>query len=558
MTDLLRPTRRPARPPARAPRRRRPRWPTFNAAGRARRGRRARRARVGALGGETDERVLLAVALACARCGTARSCVDLAERSADAGDADDAPSCRGRTRRPGCAAAWPARSPLRRRRRGRPLRLVDGLLYLDRYWGRRSWPPTRSAAPARPRRPRRPAPLLAAARRGCSPATGTPSSAPRPRPPPRGAGPRCSPAGPAPARPPPWPGCWRCSPARHQPPAPPPLRVALAAPDRQGRRPAAGGGRRRRGAGGSPTTERARLPGSRPPPCTGCSGWRPGRRPGSGTTAPPAALRRRGRRRDVDGVADDDGPAARGGPPGRPAGAGRRPRPARVGRGRAVLARPGRRARPSGTGVPGGRSCVSRRTASRDADRRTLRRRGPRRRRRRRARSCCAPGDASVRLVDGDRPADTVQLLVLPGAPRDARPRADGRRRRGGAAPRWTSTACCARTARARSASRAGRGRSSAGCDEHAGHMPARPWYPGGRCWSPRTTTTAAVQRRHRRGRAAPGRPRASSSPRRSAAGSPRPGWATVQTAHAMTVHRSQGSQFARVTVVLPPPSRRC
>jgi exodeoxyribonuclease V alpha subunit len=27
-----------------------------------------------------------------------------------------------------------------------------------------------------------------------------------------------------------------------------------------------------------------------------------------------------------------------------------------------------------------------------------------------------------------------------------------------------------------------------------------------------------------------------------------------VQTVHAMTVHRSQGSQFARVTVVLPPP----
>ena len=29
---------------------------------------------------------------------------------------------------------------------------------------------------------------------------------------------------------------------------------------------------------------------------------------------------------------------------------------------------------------------------------------------------------------------------------------------------------------------------------------------------------------------------------------------ADVETAHAMTVHRSQGSQFRRVTVVLPPP----
>jgi exodeoxyribonuclease V alpha subunit len=27
-----------------------------------------------------------------------------------------------------------------------------------------------------------------------------------------------------------------------------------------------------------------------------------------------------------------------------------------------------------------------------------------------------------------------------------------------------------------------------------------------------------------------------------------------VQTVHAMTVHRAQGSQFARVTVLLPPP----
>ena len=31
-----------------------------------------------------------------------------------------------------------------------------------------------------------------------------------------------------------------------------------------------------------------------------------------------------------------------------------------------------------------------------------------------------------------------------------------------------------------------------------------------------------------------------------------------VQSVHAMSVHRSQGSQFDRVTLVLPPGTRRC
>ena len=61
----------------------------------------------------------------------------------------------------------------------------------------------------------------------------------------------------------------------------------------------------------------------------------------------PAAPRRGRRRRDLDGVADDDGPAARGGAPRDPAGPGRRPRPARLGRGRCGAGRPGRRARSS-------------------------------------------------------------------------------------------------------------------------------------------------------------------------------------------------------------------
>ena len=63
----------------------------------------------------------------------------------------------------------------------------------------------------------------------------------------------------------------------------------------------------------------------------------------------PAALRRDRRGRDVDGVADDDGPAARRRAPGRPAGAGRRPGPAGVGRGRRGPRRPRPRPRPSRT-----------------------------------------------------------------------------------------------------------------------------------------------------------------------------------------------------------------
>ena len=56
----------------------------------------------------------------------------------------------------------------------------------------------------------------------------------------------------------------------------------------------------------------------------------------------PAAGRRRRRRRDLDGVADDDGAAARGAAAGDPAGARRRPRPARLRRGRRGARRPGR------------------------------------------------------------------------------------------------------------------------------------------------------------------------------------------------------------------------
>ena len=97
--------------------------------------------RVGRLGGETDERVLLAVALAVRAVRLGSVCVDLAAVSRTVlGEADELVDV--------SALPWPepagwlaactagplvadgADAPP-----GRPLRLVDGLLYLERYWG---------------------------------------------------------------------------------------------------------------------------------------------------------------------------------------------------------------------------------------------------------------------------------------------------------------------------------------------------------------------------------------------------------------------------------------
>ena len=78
-------------------------------------------------------------------------------------------------------------------------------------------------------------------------------------------------------------------------------------------------------------------------------GWQPGSQPVPPRPVRPAALRRDRRRRDLDGVADDDGPAARRRASGRPAGAGRRPGPAGVGRGGRGPRRPRPRPRPSRT-----------------------------------------------------------------------------------------------------------------------------------------------------------------------------------------------------------------
>ena len=91
--------------------------------------------------------------------------------------------------------------------------------------------------------------------------------------------------------------------------------------------------------GGRPRAARA-APGHRR--CTACSAGAGQQRPVPARRAPPAAARRRGRRRDVDGLAHAHGPAARGRASRRPTGAGRRRRPARLGRGRRGAGRPGR------------------------------------------------------------------------------------------------------------------------------------------------------------------------------------------------------------------------
>jgi exodeoxyribonuclease V alpha subunit len=98
--------------------------------------------RLGRLGGETDERVLLAVALAVRAVRLGSVCVVLSEAretvSADEHilvadelewpDADDWIAACAASRLTGTAADDPVGGP------GHPLRLVDGYLYLDRYW----------------------------------------------------------------------------------------------------------------------------------------------------------------------------------------------------------------------------------------------------------------------------------------------------------------------------------------------------------------------------------------------------------------------------------------
>ena len=367
----------------------------------------------------------------------------------------------------------------------------------------------------------------------------------------------------------------------HDQPGPPP-RIALAAPTGKAaarleeaiRAAAAGSGTAGPGAPGRPAARR---------PCTGCwagardsrSRFRPRRRQ-------PAAARRRGGRRDVDGVADPDGPAAGGGPADRAAGAGRRPGPAVLGRGRGGAGRHRARARARRTGAwPPALAELGAAARGRAA---AGARRGP------------AAADLAVRRRDRrSRPGDP-----------------------GGRSRRWRSR-CCA-PARATSASSRSTSRRIRSCGPSP---PRRAWpsryaVPAGVPWPPRRPATSpalspaldehrllcahrrgpfgvarwsaeaerwlaeadpglrrgrrvvprpaaaghrqrlrdgSLQRRHRRHR----RGRTASCAPRSPAGRrptlyPPVRLDAVQTVHAMTVHRAQGSQFERVSFVLPPP----
>ena len=192
------------------------------------------------------------------------------------------------------------------------LRLEGSLLYLDRHWreekqvcddllarlGRRA---TRDRGDAAGRCARAAVP----GRAGRSSAT--PPSAPP------GSGPPCSPAAPAPARPPRWPGCSPCWASSTRPRAAVrrgsrwPLRPARRPPGCRSRWPA------------SATAGRCRRR-TRPARRHRCQHGAPPARVASRQQHPvpapprqPAALRRRGRRRGLDGLAGPDGPAAGGG-----------------------------------------------------------------------------------------------------------------------------------------------------------------------------------------------------------------------------------------------------
>ena len=192
----------------------------------------------------------------------------------------------------------------------------------------------------------------------------------------------------------------------------------------------------------------------------------------------PAAPRRGRRRRDLDGLADDDGPPARGGPARQPADPGRRPVPARVGRGRRGARRPGRdacRRRPS-VGVASlvtshrfGESIGALAEAVRSRRRRPGRRPARGGRRPRRAGPRRRPRAPHPRARRPRTPS------ACSGPPRPATPTARWRC--------WTGGGCCARTARGRSAYATGTPRSSAGWARRPGNPSSRPGTPAARSW---------------------------------------------------------------------------
>ena len=174
----------------------------------------------------------------------------------------------------------------------------------------------------------------------------------------------------------------------------------------------------------------------------------------------PAQVRRGRRRRVLDGRADHDGPAAGGAAARVPAGAGRRPAPAHVGRRGRGAQRPGRRLRRS-PGLPGLRA---HRELPVRGGHQVPRRRAARGRRRRGAPRAARPVRPGVLRRGRRRGRDRGGAAARLGrrrAARSGRPRPT--RTRPARWPSSTATACCAPTARGPTAYAAGTSWSSAG-----------------------------------------------------------------------------------------------
>ena len=162
---------------------------------------------------------------------------------------------------------------------------------------------------------------------------------------------------------------------------------------------------------------------------------------------------------------------------------------------------------------------------------------------------------------DSARPTLATQFASAPSQPAvpcsTAAARAATRRRRSRRSARSGSSA---RTDAARMASRPGTRRSRAGSQTRStASAPSVRWYVG----RPLLVTENDYELRLYNGdtgvvvRTAP----TASAPRSSAAArwssSARPGWRAVDTVYAMTIHKSQGSQFETAAVLLPGPTSR-
>ena len=320
--------------------------------------------------------------------------------------------------------------------------------------------------------------------------------------------------------------------------------------DRQGGDPAPGGGRRRarptsRGPG--PRRRDLRRPARRADPAPAARLAPRQRDPLPARPRQPAQVRRGRRRRVLDGRADDDGPAARGAAARVPAGAGRRP---------ATSSPRSARARCSATWSPATRAGPTRRSP------RSPRTSGPRRTSSRSPRRCAtatptrcsrvlrAPSDQVVLRRGRRRGRDRGGAAARLGR---RRPRGLGGRERRGPGPR---------AGRARplpAAVRPPRGALRRTPLEPAGRALARRGDRRRPIWAAVVRRPPAagdqqrlrarrLQRRDRRRRAAGRAAAARSSRARSGSSEFAPGRLdAVETMHAMTIHKSQGSQADRV-----------